>query len=289
MDDTVKVKRVALLSIVFSFLVLFLKFAAYWYTGSVSVLSDALESFVNVASTIFSYFIIILAKAPADKNHQYGHQKAEFFASGVEGILVFLAGVAISAYAIEKLLHGYQLKSIGVGIYISIVASILNGIIAKILMDTAKKHGSIALEANARHILTDIWTTAIVVIGLIIINYLPDYSWIDPVLAIMLSLFIFYTGAILIKRSVDGLMDVALPDTEVKEINSIIDSSIPKGSKIKDFRSRTQGSNRAIDFKLMLDAKMTVKEAHDICDLLEGNISKVFPGTITIIHVEPIE
>lgn len=207
MDDTLKIKRVAILSIAFSVLVLILKFSAYWYTGSVSVLSDALESFVNVASSIFAYFIIMLARTPADKNHPYGHQKAEFFASGAEGVLVFLAGVTIFAYAIEKLLHGYMLSSVGIGIYISILASVLNAIIARILITAAKKHKSITLEANAKHILTDIWTTAFVVIGLVLIKYFPKYSWLDPVLAMILSLFIFYTGASLVKRSIDGLID----------------------------------------------------------------------------------
>ena len=288
MEDTTNIKRVARLSIIFSILVLLLKFSAYWYTGSVSVLSDALESFVNVASALFSYYIIILAKTPADEGHPYGHQKAEFFASGLEGILIVLAAVTIFAYAIEKLLHGYSLSSVNMGVLISIVASLLNAVIARILLTAAKKYNSITLEANAKHILTDIWTTVFVAIGLIVIGYFPQYAWIDPILAIVLSAFILNTGIGLLKRSIDGLMDASLPQEEVEEILNIIHHTVDSSHEIRSFRSKSQGSTRFIDFKLMVPADMSVKDSHAVCDKIEENIDKAFMHAITIIHVEPL-
>ncbi|MBT6208098.1 MAG: cation transporter [Francisellaceae bacterium] len=287
MEDTQKIKQVALLSIAFSVIVLLLKFMAYWYTGSVSVLSDALESFVNVASTSLSYAIIIVAKAPADKNHPYGHDKAEYFASGGEGVLIVLAAVTIFAYSIEKLLHGYELASINSGILIAVFAALINAIIAKILLKTSNKYKSIALEANARHIITDIWTTVVVVTGLVIIKFFPTLSWIDPILALLLSLFIFYTGAKLIKSSVDGLMDISLPNDEILTITSIIQEAIPNDCCIESMRTKYQGSKRFVDFKLIVSGEMSVKNSHAICDLVEEAINKIFPGSITIIHVEP--
>jgi cation diffusion facilitator family transporter len=209
-------RRMAYLSIGTSFVTIGLKFGAYFLTGSVSLWSDALESLVNLAAGLVALGALTVAEQPADDRHTYGHDKAEYFSSGVEGALILVAAVSIIWSAAHRLMEPQPLASLGPGIMVAFLAGAMNFATARIMLRAAHQHDSITIEADAKHLLTDVWTSVGIIAGLAIVMEMPQWAILDPLMAIAVAIHIVVTGIGLLRRSADGLMDAALPSSEVR-------------------------------------------------------------------------
>jgi cation diffusion facilitator family transporter len=281
--------RMAILSIATSLLTLALKFGAYFLTGSVSLLSDALEAFVNLAAGMIAFGALTIAARPADASHSYGHDKAEYFASGVEGVLILVAAGSIVYAAVPRLFAPQPLEHLGVGLAISVVAAGANYATARLMLNVARRHDSITIEADARHLLTDVWTTSAVVAGLLVVWFVPGWYILDPIMAIAVAAHIVLTGIDLLRRSTNGLMDAALPDEEIERIERVLVTNMPPHAAYQAMRTRKAGSRRFIEFSLLLPGMTSVSAAHDLCDRLEAAIQEALPNASVLIHVEPEE
>lgn len=282
-------QRSALIGVLAAVVTLILKFAAYYMTKSVSLFSDALESFVNLAAAGLAFLVLTLASKPADDKHPYGHDKAEYFSSGVEGSLILFAAVSIIYAAFERLMNPIQLTHIGIGITVSILASAVNFMGAKLMLKASHTHDSITLEASSKHLMTDVLTSIGIVLGLLVIIFFPHLQILDAIMAIVVGIMIITTGIDLVKRSLDGLMDSSLPYAEVKLIQELIQNELPKNASFTELKTRKSGSRRFVEFKLLVPGTMPVIEAHDHCDALEITIGKNLKKCTISIHVEPIE
>jgi cation diffusion facilitator family transporter len=283
------VRKMALLSIATSIATLALKFGAYFLTGSVSLWSDAVEAFVNLAAGLVALGAVTLAEQPADENHAYGHDKAEYFSSGVEGALILFAAIAIIWSAVNRLLHPVPLERLGLGLLVSLLAAAMNFTTARIMLKVAKQHDSITIEADAKHLLTDVWTSAGIGAGLLVVLYAPQWSLLDPLMAIAVGLHIVVTGISLMRRSADGLMDVALPPEEIRRAETLIGAELPAGVTFHALRTRKAGARRFLEFHLLVPGTMTVDESHELCDRIEASLMRHLARSHVTIHVEPQE
>ena len=286
----VHARKYAYLSIGASILTMALKFGAFFLTDSVGLFSDAVESVVNLTAGVIALLAIILAYQPADHSHAYGHGKVEYFSSGAEGLLICLAALGISYASLNRFLNPHPIESLGAGILVATVAGAVNFGVARIMLQAAREYDSIVLEADAKHLLTDVWTSAGLVAALAVMLFAPP-SWqiLDPILGLLMSVNILWTGIGLMRRSVAGLMDEGLP---AEEISQITDAIIRIGGTQTGFhalRSRKSGSVRFVDFHFLVPGAMTVQESHDLCCEIEEAIRLALPGAQTTIHVEPRE
>jgi cation diffusion facilitator family transporter len=283
------VRRMALLSIATSIATIAFKFGAWYLTGSVGLWSDALEAFVNLGAGLVALGALTLAHQPADDRHTYGHDKAEYFASGVEGALIFVAAIAIVWTAAQRFLHPQPLANLAPGIAVAFVAGAMNFATARTMLKVAHEHDSIALEADARHLLTDVWTTAGVLGGLLIVMLVPAWAFVDPLMALAVAAHILFTGFGLMRRSADGLMDAALPDDEVRAVGQAIAAHLPPEASWHALRTRKAGSRRFVEFHLLVPGAMTVDESHRLCDRIEAALTGTLARASVTIHVEPRE
>jgi len=281
-------KRYAWLSIAAALATILLKGWAWWLTGSVGMLSDALESFVNLAGAMMALAMLSLAAQPADDNHAHGHGKAEYFSSAFEGLLIFLAAVGIAYTAIERLLNPQPLEAVGIGLAVSVAASIINLITARILMGVGRKYKSIALEADAHHLLTDVWTSAGVIAGVGLV-WASGWLWLDPVIALLVALNIVWTGWQLLQRSAAGLMDVSLPVADLRAIEDILDRYRTQGLDFHALRTRQSGTRTFISFHLLVPGAWSVKQGHDWSERIEADIRQAIPYAHLTTHLEPKE
>lgn len=279
-------RKLALLTIPLSLLVLAIKLLAWKLTGSVALLSDALESIVNVVASIAAFVAIVYASKPADHDHQFGHHKAEYISAVIEGVAIVVAALLIFKEAIGELFHPAMPEDIYIGLGVNMVASLINGLWAYVLIRAGRAARSPALVADGRHIRTDVVTSIGVVIGLAL-ALSTGYAIFDPVIALVVAAHILYAGWKLISESVGGLMDVALSDEETASLEQAIMANAAGSSGVHDLRTRRAGSAAFIDFHLVVNENMPVGEAHDICDRLEAGIKKAIPGASLAIHVEP--
>lgn len=279
-------RNALLLSALVACLVLGMKLAAWRYTGSVGQLSDALESLVNLAGAIFALAMVTYARRPPDEAHPYGHGKAEYFSAAFEGGLIFFAAVAIIYAAVGRLLQPQALAQIGFGTLLSVVASVLNLAMARLLLRVAEKHRSIALEADARHLITDVWTTAGVIAG-VLLAYATGLNWFDPLVAILVALNILWEGGRLVRRAVDGLMDRALDDSDQAALTeALAQLTNAHGSQIGELLTRAAGAQRFAYLVLLVPGDWSVTRAHDLADQLETAALKLHVELK--VHVEPI-
>jgi len=282
--------RMAYLSIVTSIATMALKFGAWFLTGSVSLFSDAVESLVNLAAGLIALAALTIASRPADVDHAYGHDKAEYFSSGAEGALILVAAVSIITAAAGRFLHPAALENLGPGLMVSMLAAALNFATARAMLKVGTQYDSITLEADAKHLMTDVWTSVGVVAGLGVVMFAPP-SWqiLDPLMAVAVGLNIVYTGFSLLRRSWSGLMDAALPVEEVRQIEAEICKLLPNGTSFHDLRTRKSGPRRFIELHLTVPGESSVNDAHALCDRIEEALARALPNTAVTIHVEPLE
>lgn len=281
-------KRFAWLSIGAAILTIVLKTGAYFLTGSVGLLSDALESFVNLAGAFIALAMLSIASRPEDEDHPFGHSKAEYFSSGVEGGFIIIAAGGIAYTAIERLINPQPLEQLGIGLVISAVAGLVNLGAALVIGYNGKKHNSITLRANAKHLMTDVWTTASV-IGAVGAVALTGWDVLDPMIALVVAANIVWTGVQLMRHSVSGLMDVSLPQREQEQIEAILAHYREKGLAFHALRTRQAAARRFVSVHILVPGEWTVHDAHHIAEDLEGDIRKLLPETIVFTHLEPID
>lgn len=279
--------RFAWLSIAAAVLTILMKAAAYWVTGSVGLLSDALESFVNLAGAIMALAMLTVAARPADEDHLYGHSKAEYFSSGVEGTLILLAAASIGFTAIQRLIHPQPLEQIGLGIAVSIAASLINLIVARILLAASKRDNSITLEANSQHLMTDVWTSVGVTIGVGAV-VLTGWERLDPIVALIVAANIIWSGVHIVRKSVLGLMDTALPLNEVAMVQKVLDNHIQKEVQYHALRTRQSGSRRFVSVHVLVPGKWTVQRGHELLERIEADIRQVLPSITVFTHLESL-
>jgi len=284
------IRRVALLSIAASITTLLLKFGAYLLTGSVSLLSDAAESSVNLIAAMIAFAALTIAARPADDVHTYGHDKAEYFSAGAEGALILVAAVTIIYTAVERFRHPAELSDLGLGLVVALVASAINFGVSRFMLGVSKRYDSITLEADAHHLMTDVWTSVGVVAALAVVMVAPP-SWavLDPIIAILVALNIIRTGIDLIRRSAAGLMDTALPAGEVAQIQEAIHAIAGPEAGYHGLRTRKSGSRRFIELHLLVPGQMTVQAGHDLSEAIEDEIERRLPNVLVTTHLEPKE
>lgn len=283
-------RRYAYLSIGASVLTMALKFGAFFLTGSVGLFSDAVESVVNLTAGVIALLAIIAAHRPADDCHAYGHGKAEYLSSGMEGALICVAAVGIAYASVQRFLDPQPLEALGTGIVVATAAGAVNFIAARVMLRAAREYDNIVVEADAKHLLTDVWTSAGLVAALGVMLFAPP-SWqiLDPVLGFIMAVNIVWTGISLVRRSVAGLMDEGLPPREVDAIVGAIGQVVGEGTQYHALRTRRAGAVRFVDFHLLVPGSMTVQHSHDLCCDVEEAIRAVLPGAQITIHVEPRE
>jgi cation diffusion facilitator family transporter len=283
-----RLKYPILLSIVAALLTLALKSAAYLLTGSVGLFSDAVESLVNVAAAVTAYLSLHYAAKPVDESHTYGHEKIEFFSSGLEGVLILAAAAGIAWYAVQRLIAPQPLQPLGPGLAISLIASLINGAVAVVLLRAGRRHHSIVLEADGRHLLTDVWTSAAVLLGLSLV-WLTEVQMLDPLIALVVAANILWTGFDLIRRSFDGLMDHALPPQEQAAVRSAIEQHLGPNMDYHALRTRRAGRRRFVDFHLLVPGRLSVQQAHTLTGQIEESVRGVLSELEVTVHIEPIE
>ncbi len=281
-------KRYAYLSIAAALATILLKGLAWWMTGSVGLLSDALESFVNLAGALMALAMLSLAMAPADENHAYGHGKAEYFSSAFEGFLILVAAGSIAYAAIDRLLHPQAIEAVGIGLAVSVVASVINLVTARTLMTVGKKHNSITLEADAHHLLTDVWTSAGVIFGVGMV-WLTGWLWLDPVIALLVAANIVWTGWQLLQRSAEGLMDAAIPEEHIRAIETVMEGYRAQGLDYHALRTRQAGMRAFVSLHVLVPGAWTVQHGHDWAEKIEADIRAAVPCCHVTTHLEPLE
>jgi len=280
------VKRLALWGIPLAFGVMGLKLVAWWVTGSVALLSDGLESSVNVVAAIVAFAAITYAAKPADKTHPFGHHKAEYLSAVLEGVLIVVAALLIVMEAVPAVMAPASMEAPVMGLAINFAAGVINAVWAYVLIRAGRRYRSPALAADGQHILSDVVTSIGVLIGLVL-AIATGYAVLDPLLAILVALNILYQGWKVIAHSVDGLMDHAVEPGEAEAIQAAIAAHGAGSLGVHDLKTRRAGSATFVDFHLVVPAAMPVGQAHDICDRLEDAIRAVQPGAQIAIHVEP--
>lgn len=284
--DSNTVKRLALWGIPLSLGVMGLKLVAWWVTGSVALLSDGMESSVNVVAAIVAFAAITYAAKPADKTHPFGHHKAEYLSAVLEGVLIVVAALLIVAEALPALMAPTPIEAPALGLAINFLAGVINAAWAYVLIRAGRRYRSPALSADGQHILSDVVTSIGVLVGLVL-AIATGYAVLDPLLAVLVALNILYQGWKVIAHSVDGLMDHAVEPEEADAIQTAIAAHGAGSLGVHDLKTRRAGSATFVDFHLVVPASMPVGQAHDICDRLEDAIRTVQPGAQIAIHVEP--
>ena len=286
MKNSDKVRRLALWGIPLSLGVMGLKLVAWWVTGSVALLSDGLESSVNVVAAIVAFVAVSYAAKPADKTHPFGHHKAEYLSAVLEGVLIVVAALLIVMAALPAVLAPEPMDAPVLGLAINFAAGVINAAWAYVLIRAGRRYRSPALAADGQHILSDVVTSVGVLIGLVL-AIATGFAVLDPLLAVLVALNILYQGWRVIAHSVDGLMDHAVEPDEAEAIKAAIAANGTGSLGVHDLKTRRAGAATFVDFHLVVPAAMPVGEAHEICDRLEDAIGAVQPGVYVAIHVEP--
>jgi cation diffusion facilitator family transporter len=287
-ERQVPLTRYAWLSIAAAVVTITMKASAYLLTGSVGLLSDALESMVNLASAIVALIVLTIIIRPANDEFTFGYSKAEYFSSGFEGGMILLASAAIMFTAVRRLFNPVPLEQLGLGLVISIAASLINLGVSLILMRAAKRYNSITLEADAKHLMTDVWTTAGVLVGIALV-WITGLWWLDPVIAILVAINILFTGYRLLVRSGRGLLDVAIPESEISSVKSILDSYKEQGVSYHALRSRQAAARKFMVVHLLVPGNWSVNKSHALAEKFESRVCDTIPNANIVTHIEPID
>ena len=281
-----KVRRLAFWSIIVAFAVLGLKFVAWWLTGSVALFSDALESIVNVVASSVAFYAIGVSQLPPDDNHPFGHHKAEYFSAVTEGVLIVVAALLIFREAALALIEPQPLDAPALGLAVNMAATALNAVWAWLLVSTGRRERSPALVADGKHLWSDVVTSVGVFVGLVL-ALSTGWFWLDPALAVVVAANILWQGWLLVRSSVQGLMDVALDENDLARIRHIVEENSGEALEFHDVKSREAGRARFLEFHLVVPSDMTVETSHEICDRIEDALRAAMPGLRVTIHVEP--
>jgi cation diffusion facilitator family transporter len=286
MAERANLTRFAWLSIAAAILTIGLKATAYWLTGSVGLLSDALEALINLVAAIMALSMLTVAARPADEIHAFGYSKAEYFSSGLEGALILLAAATIAWTALPRLFTPQPLEQLGIGLTVSVLASAINFGVARVLMSAGKEYRSITLEADANHLMSDVWTSAGVVLGVGVVA-LTGWLRLDPLIALIVAANILRTGWQLLSRSIGGLLDAALPAAEQEAIKQVLNRYESRGIQHHALRTRQAGTRSFISLHVLVPADWTVQRGHDLLEHLERDIRAAVPGAQLFTHLEP--
>jgi cation diffusion facilitator family transporter len=280
--------RFAWLSIAAAIVTIGMKTAAWWLTGSVGLLSDAAESVVNLMAATMTLLMLTVAARPPDEDHEWGHNKAEYFASAVEGLLILVAAVAIAWTGVDRLLRPKPIEQAGFGLAICTGASLVNFAVARVLFRAGKRHQSIALEADAQHLMTDVWTSAGVLAGIGVVA-ISGWQRLDPIVALLVAANIVWTGVQLIHRSALGLLDTAIAPEEQKTLRAILDRYAPQGIRFHAVRTRQAASRRFITMHVLVPGAWTVRRGHDLVEGIERDLCAAIPNANVLTHLEALE
>lgn len=278
----------AWLSVLAAVLTIILKLLAWWWTDSVGLFSDAMESIVNLIAAIFAVMAVRIAETPADDNHHFGHDKIEYFAGGFEGGLILLAAAAISWAAIDRLLDPIPLQSLTLGVVLAGIASVINGVVGWKLIRVGKQHRSLTLESDGHHLLTDVWTSVgvIVAIGAVVWT---GWWWLDPAIALLVAVNIFWTGSQLIYRAWNGLMDEALDAESEQQIILALNEHCRAPLKWHALRHRRSGRRAFATVHVLVPGNWSMQKAHDLAERIEQTMAHTIPHLHIVIHLEPLE
>lgn len=287
-EKQIPLTRYAWLSIAAAVVTISMKSSAYFLTGSVGLLSDALESMVNLAAAVVALLVLTLITRPANDEFTFGYSKAEYFSSGFEGGMILLAAAAIIITALPRLLHPVPLEKLGVGLAISMSASLINLAVSMILMRAARRYNSITLEADAKHLMTDVWTTGGVLVGIALV-WLTGWLRLDPIIAILVAVNIIFTGYRLLVSSGRGLLDVAIPQEELSSVKSILDSYKEQGVSYHALRSRQAAARKFMVVHLLVPGNWSVRKSHSLAEQFENQVGGKIANANIVTHIEPIE
>ncbi|HAR37671.1 MAG: transporter [Bacteroidetes bacterium GWD2_45_23] len=277
------------LSIAAAIVTISLKFYAYQVTGSMGFLSDALESIVNLFAALFALIMLRISQKPADDGHVYGHSKAEYFSSATEGALILIAAFSIIRTAIPRIMEPAPLENINTGLLFSLLASVVNLLVGLTLIKNGKKRKSLVLEADGRHLMTDVWTSVGVIAGIVMVKF-TGWFIIDPIIAILVALNIIYTGYKLISRSASGLMDATIPAEDLEKVTLYLDSLKVNEIEYHSLLTRVAGQRKFISMHLLVPGEWSVKQGHDWADNVEETIIGLFDEPVTVsTHIEPVD
>lgn len=275
------------ISIAASVVTIALKWYAFLVTGSVGFMSDALESGINLLAAVVAFYSLSVAARPADKEHPFGHEKAEYFSSLTEGVLIVLAALGIAYAAINRIYNPKPLESLNYGMLLSVVATLVNLVTARVLLYFSKKYNSITIEADAHHLMTDVWTTVGIVLGIFLVKF-TGWQILDPVMAILVALSIIYTGVKLIVRSMDGLMDSRVSEQDMMLIREVLNSYKSEDIDYHALYTRRASAKQFITFHLLFPGEITVHKAHEVTKQVEFDLKSKLPLADIFIHVEPM-
>ncbi|ALG86204.1 cation diffusion facilitator family transporter [Gordonia phthalatica] len=287
-QQTRDLSKWALLSIAASIVVIALKMFAWQLTGSVGLLSDAAESVVNLVAAVVAFFALRIAAKPADDDHNFGHVKSEYFSAVIEGVMIVIAAIVIIVTAVDRLFNPRDLEQVGFGLAVSVLASVINGLVAWQLMRVGRKFRSLTLEADGKHLMTDVWTTAGVIVGVGAV-YLTGWSRLDPVIAIIVAVNIIFVGYKLMRASTMGLMDTAIPDEQRAAVDAVLDRYRGDGVDFHDVRTREAGHLRFVQLHMLVPGEWTVQRGHDLLEEVETSLHQAVEDLRPTIHLEPIE
>jgi cation diffusion facilitator family transporter len=285
---TTNLTRYAWISIAAALTTIGLKSVAYVVTGSVGLLSDAVESIVNLVGAVMALSMLTVASRPADEDHSYGHSKAEYFSSGVEGTLILVAALSIGIAAGRRLVAPQALEQVGIGLAVSVCASLVNLAVALLLRRAGRQYHSITLEANAQHLFTDVWTSAGVIAG---VTAVAATGWLrlDPIVALLVAANILWTGTTIVRRSVLGLMDTALPPQELAAVKAALDRHLSDGVEYHALRTRQSGARRFVSFHVLVPGEWTVHRGHELLEDVEARIRAAVPNVTVFTHLESLD
>ena len=283
-----KLTRFAWLSIGAAILTITLKLGAYYLTNSVSLLSDALESLVNLVTAIVALIALTIAARPADEEFTFGYSKVEYFSSGFEGGMILIAAGSIFMTALPRLINPQPIEQVGLGLIVSTIASLINLGVSRVLASAGKRYGSITLEADAKHLMTDVFTTAGVLVGVALVG-LTGWQRLDPLIAMLVAVNILITGLRLLRHASAGLMDVSLPTQDVQKVRNILQPYSEQGVEFHALRTRTAAARGFVSMHLLVPGEWSVTRAHDLAEQVESEIRQQIPNIGVFTHVEPLD
>lgn len=278
--------RYAWLSVIAALAVLALKLGAWKLTGSVALLSDALETCTNLGGAVMALLMLRLAAQPPDDEHAYGHSKAEYFSSGFEGMLIFLAAAVIVVQALPGLWRPHELQQADIGLAVAAVATVINFAVARLLALAGARHHSISLQADSRHLMADVWTTLGVIAGVALAT-LTGWLWLDPLVALLVAANVLWEGYKLVRESAMGLMDAAWPEDEQKVLHAVLDGFRTEGVDFHAVRTRRSAARRFVNFHVLVPGSWTVKQGHDLVERVEQRLAEKLPYVTAFTHLEP--